>query len=116
MQEAIRVQRQRTLDGNPERAYAPLKDFVRFSQVEFFGGNNLKLDAFANYAQGWSFVYFLRQGAASSKSWNPAWSSILDTYRTTLIETVDPDKALERAFSGVDWDELEKAWADFTLM
>src|SRR6185295_6401863 len=47
-----------------KRGIVPLKDFVRFSQAEYYnaGNNKYQLDGHRNYAQGWSFIYFLRTG------------------------------------------------------
>lgn len=108
--------RHRLIQGNlKENRYAPLKELVRWSQGEYYGSNKYKFDGGENYAQGWSFIYFLRTGAKTCKSWNPAWGTILDTYLRTLVETDDLDQAVDRAFAGVDWDVLEGTWKDFVL-
>jgi hypothetical protein len=87
----------------------PLEQFVRLHQNDYY------VDAGNRYAQGWALIYFLREGAHSSQSWNPAWNGILDAWWRTWIETRDADAANERAFAGVDWRALEASWKDFTL-
>ena len=100
---------------NPAGKYAPLKELVRWSQAEYYGQNKYKLGGGENYAQGWSFIYFLRTGKKKAKDWNPAWETILDTYLRTLVETDDLDKAVDKAFAGVDWNELERVWKNYIL-
>ncbi|MCC6409571.1 MAG: hypothetical protein IT453_20605, partial [Planctomycetes bacterium] len=62
------------------------------------------------YAQGWSFIYFLRTAPGKFTGWKPEWSSILPTYLDTLAVTGDLTKAVDTAFAGVDFDELTAAW------
>jgi hypothetical protein len=108
--------RQRLIQTNIRAGkFAPLKDLVRWTQSQYYGNNDLELDGGDNYAQGWSFIYFLRTGKKSAKGWNPAWDSILDVYLRALVETDDLDQAVDRAFAGVDWEELEKCWKEYTL-
>lgn len=95
--------------------YAPLKDLVRWTQAEYYGQNKLGLGGGENYSQGWSFMYFLRTGKKAAKGWNPAWESILDTYLRTLVETDDLSKAVDTAFAGVNWDEIEACWKRYIL-
>lgn len=102
-------------DQPNKRTYVPLKELVRYSQSEYYGNNKYKLHGGYQYAQGWSFIYFLRTGAENASGWNPAWNSILDTYFETLASTEDLDKAVEVAFAGVDWDELEACWKNYVL-
>lgn len=92
---------------------APLQEFVRWTQAEYYGQNPRSIDAAACYAQGWSFIWFLRHGQ-KSKLWNPAWDKILDTCWVTWLDTNDWNAATERAFAGVDWKELQTAWEAFT--
>jgi hypothetical protein len=95
--------------------FAPLKELVRWTQAEYYGNNKYKLGGGENYAQGWSFIYFLRTGKQKCRSWNAAWDTILDVYLKTLIETDDLDAAVDKAFAGVDWDVLEATWRDFVI-
>ena len=98
-----------------EGKHAPLKDFVRWSQGEYYGNNKLGIDGGQNYAQGWSFIYFLRTGKkANAKGWNPRWDTILEDYLKELAMTNSTEKAVDKAFAGVDFDELEKAWIEYT--
>jgi len=115
IQEAIRRQQQLSKDGKPERAHAPLQQLVRFTQAEYYGQNKLGLDGGLNYAQGWSFIWFLRQAKAKSPLWQPAWDHILGNWWSAFLETSDSGVATERAFAGVDWAALESASSSFTL-
>jgi hypothetical protein len=101
--------------------YVPLKDFVRWTQAQYYGqnsGNGLgggRLDGWACYAQGWSMIWFLRTGAGKAKGWQAAWGTILDKYLQTLLETGELDQAVDKAFEGVDWDALEASWRAYTM-
>jgi hypothetical protein len=91
--------------------HAPLKEIVRYTQAEYYAGDSV----FNNYAQGWSMIYFLRMGKENARCWNDDWDSILDTYLEVLVKTGDLDKAVDEAYAGVDWYELEECWKAFTL-
>ena len=92
----------------------PLKEFVRWTQAQYYGQNDYKLDGGDNYAQGWSYIYFLRTGKKNkAKGWDDSWDTILDTYLDTLAATGDLDKAVDQAYAGVDWTALEQAWKDY---
>lgn len=109
IQQAIREKK----DG--KNTFAPLRDLVRFTQSEYYGNNKYNLGGGENYAQGWSFIYFLRTGKGKARGWNNAWDGILDTYLETLAATRDLDKSVDVAFAGVDWEALETAWMAYTL-
>ncbi len=98
-----------------KQTFIPLKELVRYTQGEYYGGNKHGLSGGQNYAQGWSFIWFLRTGSKNARGWNKAWTPILDEYLKTLVLTDDLDKAVDQAFSGVDFDELEAAWIEYTL-
>jgi len=101
--------------GDGKQTYIPLKELVRYTQAEYYGKNKYDIDGGENYAQGWSFVWFLRTGPKNARGWNPAWTPILDTYLRVLVLTDDLDQAVDQAFAGIDFDQLEKAWIDYTL-
>ena len=90
--------------------FVPLDELVRYTQREYYGSNDYGYGGGQLYAQGWSFVYFLRTGKKDCPDWNDAWDTILDTYLDTLASTSDLDKAVDKAFDGVDWDEMTAAW------
>lgn len=98
-----------------KQTYVPLKELVRFTHDEYYGKNKYNLGGGENYAQGWSFIWFLRTGPKNCRAWNKAWTPILDQYLKVLAESGDLDQAVDQAFAGVDWDELEKAWIDYTV-
>jgi len=101
--------------------YAPLRDFVRWTQSQYYGANEGNgnaggtLPGWACYAQGWSMIWFLRHGEGKAKGWQKPWGTILDTYLKTLLETGDLDKAVDTAFSDVDWAALEASWRDMMM-
>ena len=101
--------------GSGKQTYVPLKELVRYTQDQYYDRKNGGERAGLNYAQGWSFVWFLRTGPKHARGWNPAWTPILDTYLRVLVETDDLDQAVDQAFAGIDFDLLEKAWIDYTL-
>jgi len=87
---------------------------VRWTQSQYYGSNQYDIPGYRVYAQGWSLIWFLRTGAKNkARGWNPAWNSILDTYLQTLAETGDLDKAVDKAFEGVDWQALEDSWKGY---
>ena len=90
--------------------YVPLEELVRYTQGEYYGNNDYNYGGSKLYAQGWSFVYFLRTGGKKAKGWNDDWDNILDTYLEILAETSDLDKAIDVAFDGVDWKKMEACW------
>lgn len=98
-----------------ENKHVPLKDLVRFSQREYYGNNKFGVGGGQNYAQGWSFIYFLRTGKGKAPNWSSDWEQILDVYFETLASTEDLDKAVDTAFAGVDWDAMEESWKAYTL-
>ncbi len=84
--------------------HVPLKDIIRYTQAQYYARPDLC------YAEGWSLIYFLRQGAK-----DPRWREILPRYMSTLHATHDLGRAVDRAFEGVDLDALEGAWRDFIV-
>jgi hypothetical protein len=100
----------------PQRGVVPLKEIVRWTQQQYYSNNaKYETDGGIHYAQGWSFVYFLRTGKDAAKYWNPAYEKVLDVYLRTLVETDSLDQAVDAAFAGIDFDQLEKAWRDYIL-
>ena len=98
-----------------EDRYAPLKDFVRWDQQEYYGTNDLGLSGMECYAQGWSLIWFLRTGRKKgAPNWDKSWDKILDTYLATLAESGDLDEAVDKAFEGVDWERFEASWKAYT--
>jgi len=96
--------------------YVPLKDFVRWTQAQYYGENRggiagTKLEGWACYAQGWSLIWFLRTGDGKAKGWQKEWGSLLDKYLETLLETGNLDQALDKAFQGIDWNALQESWS-----
>jgi len=94
-----------------QEKHVPLVDFLRMNQAEYYGTNKWDASGLQNYAQGWSFIYFLRTGAKNfPKNWEPAWEGILEKYFRVLAMSGDLNQAVTEAFQGIDMDKLEKAW------
>jgi hypothetical protein len=114
--------------GSMNRDWVPLEKLVSYSQRQYYANGG------PNYAQGWSLIYFLNTAPAVKK--NEQWSAILPTYFDTLKSSYaveleklgkdvpplrrEPAKrkarevALAAAFEGIDWNELQEEWLDFT--
>jgi hypothetical protein len=94
----------------------PLKEFTRMTQQEYYSSNEkYHTDVGIHYAQGWSFIYFLRTGKEKhAPGWDPAWDKILEVYFNELGSTEDLAQSVNKAFDGVDWEALENAWKDYT--
>lgn len=99
-----------------EGKFVPLEKFVKMSQGEYYSSQEEHgTDIGIHYAQGWSFIYFLRTGKQkNAKGWDPSWETILDTYFRTLGATGDLEQSVNQAFQGVDWQKLTAAWIDYT--
>jgi hypothetical protein len=91
--------------------YVPLEQFVRFDRAKYYDQEKIG----NNYAQGWGLVWFLRTGKKQARCWNDAWDPILSTYLRVLVETDDLDAAVDAAYAGVDWKELENCWKEYVL-
>lgn len=110
-----------------KRRFVPLDVLVRMEQRDFYE------NAQVCYPQAWSLVYFLNKVSSSQAS--PKWKGILPRYFETLkstyaeeLATLGPSatfeqkkpaglkarkKAVEAAFEGVAFDELQAAWESF---
>jgi hypothetical protein len=93
----------------------PLRDLIRLGPDEFKGLETRQLDSGEICALSWSFIWFLRRGANEPTNWNATWDGILDSWWSTWLESRDNEASIERAFAGVDWEALGRAWAEFTL-
>jgi hypothetical protein len=110
----------------------PWKDIVAYERAQFYDPSRIG----QCYAQAWSMVYFLRKSPVVQK--HAIWSKILDTYFAALKEDYvrqlellgkrgladQPQEregagqrarkyALELAFAGVNFDELQSEWRTF---
>lgn len=112
-------------------ATVPWKDIIRYEQQKYYA------NAAICYAEGWSMIYFLRTCKVVAAK--PEWARILPTYfevlksayRDELAKLDDTKKndpgarglagltarnrAVDKAFEGVDIDDLEAAWKTYTL-
>jgi len=92
-----------------------LRDLIGLNLDEYAGRGPRSLSIGDTYALGWSFVWFLRRGPHEPRYWDAAWDRILDTWWSTWLETRNDELATEVAFAGVDWENLQRAWARFIL-
>lgn len=72
------------------KGYTPLEHLVRFRQFEYYSYPGV------SYAQGWSFVYFLREIVPKNKAQNAKWGHILDVYFDTLKAEVNKSSEFKR--------------------
>jgi len=98
-----------------EDKYVPLEEITRWTKRQYYSSSDYGTSPGEHYAQGWSFIYFMRTGPEDCRDWNESWDTILDTYLLTLAETGDLDEAVDVAFEGVDWAEMEAAWKAYIL-
>ncbi len=114
--------------------HIPWRDIVRFEQAQYYAGDKRAIC----YAQGWAMVYFLRTSKDVEK--RPEWARILPTYFDTLKQSYGEElarlkdaglegdekargqaglaartRAVDAAFQGVDFAEIEAAWKNYTL-
>lgn len=85
------------------------RDLVTWERSKFYGPR-----AADHYAQAYSMIDFMKRGASVlGKKFDPKWGTILDTYRSEVLESKDAKKAVEKAFAGVDWDAFDAAWLEW---
>ena len=95
--------------------FVPLRDFMRFSQKEYYGRNKLQAHPAVCYAEGWSLIWFLRTGKKNrAKGWDPKWDTLLEDYLRALVTTRSRSAAIETCLKDVDMDALQAAWIDST--
>jgi hypothetical protein len=107
--------------------WTPFKKFMAYSQREYYGAS---IDV--NYAQGWSIVYFLRNGKKEGATVDEKWTRMLDDYLKNLVAARDQlkadgvnkyeieEKAQQRAYDATfgswtteEWTAFETAWKKF---
>jgi len=92
----------------------PFNEFLRWRGREYYGGD-IQWGVGETYAQGWSFVWFLRTLPGSRnkpEGWQASWELILDRYLAGMRTTHDKSVAVDAALSGVDLPALEAAWRE----
>ncbi len=75
-----------------KEGYTPLEPFTAFTQGQYYSYPGI------SYAQGWSFIYFLRELVPKNPKWNAKWGKILETYfnvlqNSTAVTPSDPKPA-----------------------
>ena len=85
-----------------------LKDWVTWSQMEYYGGNKLGIPAGLNYAAGWSLVYFLR----TTKK--PEYQGVLERYFKSLKGQVTAARTADETWEKKqkDYEEKLKEWEE----
>jgi hypothetical protein len=105
--------------------YTPWAEIVKYEQAQYYNPSKIGV----NYAQGWSMIYFLRESKVVEK--HDVWSQILDKYFNKLKSAYAQEleagngrgaaglaareQAIEHAFQGVDFNEIEAEWKAFIL-
>jgi hypothetical protein len=77
-----------------QKSYVPLRQFLKYSQQQYYARAGLC------YAQGWSFVYFLREVERRKDRRYKQYWGLLDRYFAAIKANVKTVK--ERAFEGLD--------------
>lgn len=97
-----RITEAKNAKRNPKRP--PLREWINWSQAQYYGRNDANIEIGENYALGWSLVYFLR----TTKK--PAYQGVLDRYFNSLKGSVtsarNADEAWEKKMK--DWEEKRK--------
>jgi hypothetical protein len=94
-----RADKAREWKKNPKRV--PLREWVTWDQPQYYGRNKAGMDAGANYALGWSLVYFLR----TTKK--PEYQGVLDRYFKSLKGSVTRARQ-----SDEEWAKKLKEWEE----
>jgi hypothetical protein len=91
---------------NPNRPR--LKDWVTWTQSEYYGNNKLGISGLENYAAGWSLVYFLR----TTKK--PEYQGVLERYFKTLKGQVTAARSAREAWNDKykDYEKKLKEWEE----
>jgi len=92
----------------------PFDDFLRWRGREYYGVNGMT-DVGETYAEGWSFVWFLRglpELRHKPEGWQPSWELIVDRYVAGMRTTHEKGVAVDAALEGVDLLALQAAWMD----
>lgn len=91
---------------NPNRPR--LKDWVNWTQGEYYGNNKLGIPIGQNYAAGWSLIYFLR----TTKK--PEYQGVLDRYFKSLKGQVTAARNAREAAKAKysDYEKKVKEWED----
>ncbi|MFO0981594.1 MAG: hypothetical protein U1E76_07545 [Planctomycetota bacterium] len=124
----LRERRDRIKEAIQKGSFVPLKDIFQFTQQQYYQGDRIH----TCYAEGWSIVYFLRDGLKKYPK-NEKWEAILPSYLKTLQEAaakakaaaaspiaVDEDEIRQEAFKATfkdwtddDWKKFQDAWLRF---
>jgi hypothetical protein len=96
---AWRISTAKTWKPNPKRP--PLRDWLKWTQAQYYGRNDAQVPPGVNYALGWSFIYYLR----TTKK--PEYQGILDRYFQSLKGAISRERASEEAFRKKleDWEK-----------
>jgi hypothetical protein len=101
-----RVSDAKTWKNNPKRPR--LKDWVTWTQAEYYGHNKLGIPALQNYAAGWSLVYFLRTTKKQE------YQGVLDRYFKSLKGEVTASRNAKEAWNKKykDYEDKLKEWEE----
>jgi uncharacterized protein DUF1570 len=101
-----RISEAKEFKHNPNRPH--LKDWVNWTQAEYYGSNKLGISIGLNYAAGWSLVYFLR----TTKK--PEYQGVLDRYFKSLKGQVTAAREAKEAWNKKykDYEAKLKEWEE----
>jgi hypothetical protein len=87
--------------------YLDLEEFLTLTSDDFDS------QAEEHEAQAYALVDFLKRGAEEADGFDPAWSGILERYRSSALDNRSPRRALAAAIEGVDLVALEAIWVEW---
>jgi hypothetical protein len=85
-----------------------LRDWVTWTQPEYYGNNKLGIDGLLNYAAGWSLVYFLRTTR------KPEYQGVLERYFSSLKGQVTAARNARESWDAKykDYEAKLKDWEE----
>jgi len=95
------------------RSYVPFPELLKWLGPGYSGGDAGLYGVQEVYAQGWSFVWFLRtlpEARRKPEGWQPGWEQVLGRYVNGMRTTHDRSLAVDVALKGLDLQALEAAW------
>ncbi|MFN3239973.1 MAG: DUF1570 domain-containing protein [Planctomycetota bacterium] len=86
-----------------QNQHVPWKQIIRYSQRDYYSRPGLC------YAQGWAMCHFLMEHK------NKKYRKIIPTFIKLVKDDSNIEDCTERAFKGIDIDEVEAEWKEWVL-
>jgi len=99
--------RYNTLISSVNRGYVDIRNFIRLTQTQYYEKASLS----HNYAMGWGLMFYLFKGARVTKKMN--YAKIPFIYYEALLKGLDPARATQVAWEGIDFKLFEKDFIKF---